>query len=157
MTREGLLRILLSQAKANGFEFRKWFQEQIAPDWPGSKAALKLLCEGSRYYALIFSHSFARCFWKQGAQMSFVVPATSYTKTTPRGEIVTVSRKPFTRRTIKADVWRYHLKEMAAADDPLRYLRRFLPVNEDLVDGARPASSAPHRTAVQVAEKTETD
>jgi hypothetical protein len=38
-----------------------------------------------------------------------------------------VTRKPFTRRTIKPDVWKYHLRQMAAAEDPIDYLCRFLP------------------------------
>ena len=132
MTREALLRILLSQAKNNGFEFRKWFVAHIQPTWPGADEALAILCEGSRFYALVFSHSFAREFWKQGTQMSFTVPSVSYTRRDPAGKIVTVSRKAFTRRTLKADVWRYHLREMALAEDPLRYIRRFLLVEEDL-------------------------
>jgi hypothetical protein len=137
MTREALLRILLSQAKNNGFEFRKWFVTYIQPTWPGADEALSILCDGSRFYALIFSHSFARHFWKQGSQMSFTVPAASYTRRDPAGQIVTVSRKAFTRRTLKADVWRYHLREMALAEDPLRYLRRFLLVEEDLAPVAK--------------------
>ncbi len=132
MTREALLRILLSHAKKNGFEFRKWFVDHIQPTWPGADKALAILCEGSRFYSLIFSHSFARNFWKQGAQISFMVPSVSYTRRNPAGKIITVSRKAFTRRTLKADVWRYHLGEMALAEDPLRYLRRFLLVEEDL-------------------------
>jgi hypothetical protein len=132
MTREALLRILLSQAKNNGFEFRKWFVTQIQPTWPGADEALAILCGGSRFYALVFSHAFARNFWKQGTQMNFTVPSVSYTRRNPDGKIVTVSRKAFTRRTLKADVWRYHLREMALAEDPLRYLRRFLLLEEDL-------------------------
>ena len=48
------------------------------------------------------------------------------------GRIVTVTRKPFTRRTLKADVWKYHLREMAAQDEPLRYIRRFLVIEGDV-------------------------
>jgi hypothetical protein len=137
MTREALLRILLSQAKNNGFEFRKWFVAHIQPTWPGGDEALAILCEGSRFYALVFSHAFARNFWKQGTQMSFTVPSASYTRRNPEGKIVTVSRKSFTRRTLKADVWRYHLREMALAEDPLRYLRRFLLLEEDLASAEK--------------------
>jgi len=157
MTREALLRILLSQAKANGFEFRNWFQGNIEPEWPGTRAALQLLCRGSRYYALVFSHDFARCFWKQGAQMSFIVPAATYTRSAPGGEIVTVSRKPFTRRTTKPDAWRYHLKEMAAAEDPLRYLRRFLPVSEDFKETRTSPANRPRKYAVQGTESSARD
>ena len=155
MTREALLRILLSQAKANGFEFRKWFEKNIEPEWPGSKSALQLLCKGSRYYALIFSHDFARFFWKQGAQMTFVVPAVSYTKAGAGGGIVTVSRKAFTRRTIKPDAWRYHLREMAASEDPLRYLKRFTPVQEDLAAATHPPANLSLVHAVQLTSSVE--
>ncbi len=132
MTRQELLRIVIRQARANGFEFRKWFQSVIDPSWDGFDAAVELLAQGRRYYAVLFAHDFARTFWKQGSQISFVVPAASYTRRDKDGRIVTVTRKPFTRRTLKADVWKYHLREMAAHDEPLRYIRRFLVVQEDV-------------------------
>jgi hypothetical protein len=47
-----------------------------------------------------------------------------------KGEVVQVTRKPFTRRTIKPDVWKYHLRQMAEADDPILYLCRFLPAQD---------------------------
>ncbi len=147
MTRQTVLRILLSQAKTNGFGFRRWFQANIQPEWLGSSEALDLLCDGSRYYALVFSHSFARCFWKQDTQMSFVVPAVSYTRKDAGGQIVTVKRKAFTRRTLKANSWRYHLREMAATEDPLHYLRRFLPVNEDVANPAHASPGTSRRTS----------
>jgi hypothetical protein len=62
-----------------------------------------------------------------------VVPATSYSRIHERGEVVTINRKPFTRRTIKANAWKYHLREMATSDDRLLYLKRFLPVHGDLI------------------------
>ena len=49
-----------------------------------------------------------------------------------QGEVVQVTRKPFTRRTIKADVWKYHLRQMAAADNPIDYLCRFLPAQDQI-------------------------
>ncbi len=33
MTRQELLRTVIRQARANGFQFRKWFQAAIEPDW----------------------------------------------------------------------------------------------------------------------------
>jgi hypothetical protein len=132
MTKTELLRIVVSQAKANGFVFRKWFQTNVRELWPGTTEALDLLATENRYYALLFSHEFARAFWSKGAQMSFIVPASSYTRRNAKGQIITVSRKAFTRRTIKADVWKYHLRQMVIAEDPLRYIRRFLLIEEDL-------------------------
>ena len=131
MTRQELLRMVIRQARVNGFEFRKWFQTAIDPSWTSFDAAVELLTQGRRYYALLFAHDFARTFWKQGSQIRFVVPAATYTRRDKEGRIVTVTRKPFTRRTLKADVWKYHLREMAAHDEPLRYIRRFLVIEED--------------------------
>ena len=132
MTRQELLRIVIRQDRANGFQFRKWFLAAIDPSWNSFDDAVDLLAEGRRYYSLLFAHEFARAFWKQGSQISFVVPAATYTRRDKEGQIVTVSRKPFTRRTLKADVWKYHLREMAAHDEPLRYIRRFLVIEGDV-------------------------
>jgi hypothetical protein len=132
MTRQELLRIVIRQARANGFQFRKWFLAAIDPSWNSFDDAVDLLAEGRRYYSLLFAHEFARAFWKQGSQISFVVPAATYTRRDKDGRIVTVSRKPFTRRTLKANVWKYHLREMAAHDEPLRYIRRFLVIEGDV-------------------------
>ncbi len=132
MTRQELLRIVIRQARANGFQFRRWFQAAIDSSWTGFDDAVELLAQGRRYYALLFAHEFGRAFWKQGSKISFVVPAASYTRRDKDGRIVTVTRKPFTRRTLKADVWKYHLREMAAHDEPLRYIRRFLVIEGDV-------------------------
>ncbi len=132
-----LLRLLLNQAQFNGFEFRRWFQSHIRPVWPGTEQALDLLASEGRYYTLLFSHDFAQCFWRTGGCMSFSVPAITYTRVNGRGEVIQVTRKPFTRRTIKPNVWKYHLRQMAAADDPIAYLYRFLPVQDQVRAGVR--------------------
>lgn len=127
MNRLELLELLLNQAQFNGFEFRRWFQSHIRPVWPGGEQALALIAGEDRFYSLLFSHDFARCFWRTGALISFSVPSMTYPRVNSRGEVIQVTRKPFTRRTIKPDVWRYHLRQMAIADDPIAYLCRFLP------------------------------
>jgi hypothetical protein len=127
MNRKEMLRLLLNQAQFNGFEFRRWFQSQVQPVWPGAEQALTLLAGESRYFTLLFSHEFARCFWRAGAQMSFMIPSITYPRVNSHGEVVHVTRKPFTRRTIKPDVWKYHIGQMAIAEDPILYLCRFLP------------------------------
>jgi hypothetical protein len=132
VNRKELLRLFLSQAQFNGFDIRRWFLTYVRPEWPGIEAALTLLSTESRYYALIFSHEFAKCYWRTGARISFIVPSITYPRVNRRGEVVQVTRKPFTRRTIKPDVWKYHLRQMAAAEDPLAYLRRFLPAPESI-------------------------
>ena len=48
------------------------------------------------------------------------------------GTIATVSRKAYTRRSTRPDAWRYHLRELALAEDPLRTMRKYLRVEEDL-------------------------
>src|ERR1035437_498273 len=87
MNRKEMLRLLLNQAQFNGFEFRRWFLANVQPAWPGAEQALTLLAGEGRHYTMLFSHDFARCFWRTGS----------------------------------------HLRQMAVADDPIEYLCRFLP------------------------------
>jgi hypothetical protein len=130
MNRKELLRLLLNHAQSNGFDFRGWFLTHLQMAWPGTEQALSLLASEGRYYALLFSHDFARYYWRSGARISFVVPSVTYPRINRRGEVIQVTRKPFTRRTVKPDVWKYHLRQMAASEDPMHYLRRFLPTHE---------------------------
>lgn len=130
MNRKEMLRQLLNQAQFNGFEFRRWFLSHVHSGWPGSEEALSLLASEGRYYTLLFSHDFARSFWKTGAQMSFIVPSITYPRVNGHGEVTQVTRKPFTRRIIKPHVWKYHIRQMAIADDPIEYLCRFLPISD---------------------------
>ena len=132
MTRQEILYLLLVQAKANGFQFRKWYCSCLEPEWVDFERSLSNIATGKKYYALLFSHDFAQCFWKPGAQISFIVPTASYTRKNKQGELITITRKAFTRRTLKEDSWRYHLREMVAAEEPLRYIRRFIVRREDL-------------------------
>jgi len=133
MNRKEMLRLLLHQAQFNGFEFRRWYMTHIQPVWPGAEQALTLLAGEGRHYTLLFSHDFARAFWRSGAQISFAVPAITYPRVNGQGKGVQVTRKPFTRRTVKPDVWKYHLRQMAAAEDPVVYLCRFLPAHHQTV------------------------
>src|SRR5271156_4578774 len=132
MTRKELLNLLVLQARANGFELRKWYQSKIERQWTSPEAAIATLASGNRYYALLFSHEFAQAFWRQGTQMQFVVPTQHFTRLNASGQLGTVTRKAYTRRTLKPDAWKYHLREMAASEDPLRYIRRFLVTHEEL-------------------------
>jgi hypothetical protein len=132
MTRKELLHLLVMQARTNGFELRKWYKSKIESEWHGPEAALRTLAAGQRYYALLFSHEFAQAFWKQGSQMQFVVPTQQFPRLNAKGQVVTVTRKAYTRRTLKPDAWKYHLREMAAMEEPLRYIRRFLVTHEEL-------------------------
>jgi hypothetical protein len=132
MTRKELLHLLVMQARANGFELRKWYQSKIEREWISPDAAMRTLAAGQRYYSLLFSHEFAQAFWRQGTQMQFVVPTQQFQRLNAKGKIITVTRKAYTRRTLKPDAWKYHLREMAATEEPLRYIRRFLVTHEEL-------------------------
>lgn len=139
MTRAELLRALIRQARSNGFEFRKWYAGRMLAPWAGFDTAVKYISEERRYYALLFAHEFARSFWRPGTKMTFVVPNNRFTRILKDGSTMVVERKGHTRRTVLPDVWRYHLKEMAVAEDPLRYIRKFLLIEEDLA-GIQPVS-----------------
>ncbi len=132
MTRHEIIRHVVMQAHKNGFEFRTWFKLHVDPEWTTFEAAIALLSDRRRFYILLFSHEFAESFWKAGVQVQFMVPAVSYTRRDNQGNIITVHRKAFTRRTLKADSWRYHLREMADSPQPLKYIRRFIVLAEDL-------------------------
>ena len=132
MTRQQMIELLLMQAKRNGFEFRKWYRSDLQSAWIDFEASVANLARGKRYYSLLFSHDFARHFWKPGGQISFIVPTSTYTRRNKQGEMITVTRKAFTRRTLKSDAWMYHLREMAAREEPLEYIRRFVVRKEDL-------------------------
>jgi len=134
MTRSDLLKIVVGRARHNGFEFRRWYTTRLAIPWISSAAALAVLESQRRYYALLFSPEFARAFWKAGEPITFQVPSQSFQRRMADGSIATVTRKPFTRRSARKDAWRYHLREMALAEEPLRYIRKYLNVEEDLLD-----------------------
>jgi hypothetical protein len=132
MTRNELLHLLVGQARANGFEFRKWYIATLKLPWETTALAIETLCAQKRYYALLFSHEFASHFWKAGERITFQVPTQSFTRRKADGTIATVTRKGYTRRSARDDAWRYHLRELALAEEPLRYMRRYLRVEEDL-------------------------
>lgn len=134
MTRFELLQLLVGQARSNGFEFRKWYVGKLGLPWKNPREAIETLAAERRYYSLLFSHEFASAFWKAGEVMTFQVPTQSFTRKMADGTIGVVNRKAYTRRSTREDAWLYHLKEMAAAAEPLRYMRRFLRVADDLVE-----------------------
>jgi hypothetical protein len=159
MTRIELLHLLVAQARANGFEFRKWYISKLKLPWETTRQAVETLCEERRYYALLFSHEFASNFWKAGERITFQVPTQSFTRRKKDGTIGTVVRKGYTRRSTRDDAWRYHLRELALAEEPLRYMRKYLRVEEDLdleeedsdalvtVDGTAPPLFDPQESA----------
>jgi hypothetical protein len=134
MTRLELLKIIIGRARANGFEFRRWYTARLGLPWINNEASLACLDQQRRYYALLFSHDFAIAFWKPGSEITFQVPAQTFQRRMPDGTVQTVTRKSFIRRSLRRDAWRYHLREMALAEEPLRYIRRYLHVEDELID-----------------------
>ncbi|HEX4007429.1 MAG TPA: hypothetical protein VHX60_14735 [Acidobacteriaceae bacterium] len=150
MTRRELIRMLVLRARAHGFEFRKWYEANIETEWQDLPHAVAVLESGKRYYALLFSHDFARNFWKKGTQITFILPSQEYTRLDKNGKIVTIQRKAFTRRTSRSTsntVWQYHLEQMAVWEEPLRYIRRFILTDEELESSGTetPAPAAPKK------------
>lgn len=130
MTRLELLRIVIGRARSNGFEFRRWYVVRLGEPWINAELSLSNLEQHRRYYALLFSHEFACTFWKPGEEISFQVEGKTFQQILPNGKVTTVTRKPFTRRSTRRDAWRFHLRQMALAEEPLRYIRRYLHVEE---------------------------
>lgn len=129
MTRVQLLHLVVQQARTSGFVFRKWFVASTAVDWTSAEDAMAWLSQGERASLLLFSHSFARHFWRSGERVTFLVPRQTFQRVT-QGSPRTIERKAHLRRSSREDVWRFHLREMAAATEPLRYIRRYLIVQE---------------------------
>jgi hypothetical protein len=132
MTKNDLLHLLIMPARANGFELRKWYRSKIDRHWTSQETAIATLASGHRYYALLFSHEFAQAFWKQGTQIQFVVPTQHFFRLNAKGQRIAVTRKAYIRRTLKPNAWKYHLRQMAACEEPLNYIRRFLVTHEEL-------------------------
>jgi hypothetical protein len=154
MTRQEVIRHIVLQARSNGFDFRSWYRAYTALEWLGFDEAVDHLCQGRNCYALLFSHEFAQAFWKAGLQMSFMVPAVSYPQRRKDGQIVTVHRRAFARRMLKADSWLYHLREMVEAPHPLKYIRRFVVLQEDIVAAQQPRPDTPVGPALRNAAHT---
>ena len=134
MTRLDLLKILVGQARANGFEFRRWYTTRLGLPWISADAAFALLDQQRRYYSLLFSHDFAEAFWKPGSELTFQVPTQTFDRVLPNGTVTSVTRKSFTRRTSRQNSWKWHLQHMALSEEPLRYMRKYLAVAEELED-----------------------
>lgn len=150
MTRKDLLQLLLVQARTQGFDFRKWYATAVDIPWSGAEHAVDWLARGQRANILLFSHGFARHFFHADDRITFIVPPQTFQKAVPGGGSKTVERKAHLRRSSRNNVWQFHLREMAAATEPLRYIRRFLVVQETLAELSAPqpiAKTAPKKSA----------
>ncbi|AFL88387.1 hypothetical protein Terro_2479 [Terriglobus roseus DSM 18391] len=142
MTRAQLLQLLIGQARASGFEFKRWYHEHSGMPWTGADEAVRWLARGKRAHMLVFSHTFARAFFRSGERITFVVPQQTFQSARSTGEARTVQRKAHLRQSSRSDVWEYHLREMATAPEPLRYLRRYLLTEETMSDQPATLTSA---------------
>ena len=143
MTRKQLLQHLLHQAHSNGFAFKTWYRTAAALPWTTSEEAIDWLSHGARAHLLLFSHSFATAFFQNsGERLRYIQPAHTYQRVGRDGAMQTLQRSAHSRRAKRDDVWRYHLSEMAAAAEPLRYIRRFLLLEETLRLESAPAGTA---------------
>lgn len=136
MTRLQLIQLLVGQARTNGFPLRRWYVANFGLPYQTARHACEMLAAEKRYYVLLFSHEFAESFWKSGEQITFQVPNQTFQRRMPDGSVATVRRKAYIRRSTRTDAWRYHLKELALAEEPLRYMRRYLRVADELEDEA---------------------
>ena len=140
MTRIELLQLVIAQARSNGFDFKRWHVTRLGLPWASAREALAVIDAERRYYALLFSHDFARAFWSAGEEMTLAVEAQTFQRRGPDGTVLTVTRKPYVRRRVRERAWQYHLKCMAVSEEPLRYIRRFVRVAEELELPPEPAT-----------------
>jgi hypothetical protein len=148
MTRIQLLQLLVGQARAHGFEFRKWYTANTGLPWADADTSIEWLARGQRANILLFSHPFARAFWRSGERLTFIVPHQTFQRVAAGGGSVTVQRRAHIRSSSRTDVWEFHLREMAATAEPLRYIRRFLLMEETMEEA---------EAAIQAAAKEEED
>jgi len=142
MNRTQLLQLLIGQARAYGFEFRKWFVTTTGIPWSGADHAVEWLTRGQRAHMLLFSQTFAKHFFREGERITFIVPSQHFQRVKPGGGSINVVRKAHMRKSSRSDVWQFHLREMAVAEEPLRYIRRFLLIEESMEEAEAAARDA---------------
>ena len=103
MANEQILRQAIEKAKKNGFKF-----EVIVPCYGLECFGRKINALMKVYHQIIFSHDFAKAFWKDGTQ--------EYLKNPKDGTV-------FPGRTF---TWEYHLQQMVLEEDPIKYLEQCL-------------------------------
>ena len=143
MTRLEMIKLLVGQARLNGFQLKRWYIQAFGLPWQNAQHACEMLAAERRYFVLLFSHDFAMHFWKPGEPITFTVDKQVFQRNMPDGSVRTVMRKPYTRRSGRPDAWKYHLRELAMAEEPLRYMRRYLRVEDDLEVESLPAQEKP--------------
>jgi hypothetical protein len=134
MTRGELLHLLIGQARTHGFEFRRWYMQNTGMAWSSYADSIQWLATGKRSHMLLFSHGFAKCFFRDGERITYMVAPQIYERVKADGERQTVTRRAHLRRSSRENVWRFHLREMTGMAEPLHYIRRFLLTEETLAE-----------------------
>ena len=119
MTDEQILRKAIEKAVENGYwsnwsTYHKYEQKEI----------LKRNLTDEHYYSLIFSHAFAKAFWREDktkwniqARLSVHFKNLKWYLESAKGEFLC---------PIFIPAWQYHIQRMALEKEPLKYLERFL-------------------------------
>jgi len=99
MTNEQILKKAIEKAKKNRWDgWNDWFVENWFEEW--WKDTFHQEGNFKRYYAIIFSHDFAKAFWGEETI-----------------GIDDISQIP---------TWQYHLQQMVLEKEPLKYIEKFL-------------------------------
>ena len=102
MTRLDLLKILIGQARENGFDFRQWYTTCLRLPWESQQAALHTIDTAATLLRTCSSTTTShQAFWKAGQTITFQVAAQTFERAhhMPDGSVRVVERKPFMRRT----------------------------------------------------------
>lgn len=99
-TNEQILKKAIEKAVKNGYKVKYpiayWFKDTF--EYIGTLSY-------KDYFIMIFSHDFAKAFWK-----------------TPCGG----NKKVWISNDKKVILWQYHLQQMVLKEEPLKYLEKFL-------------------------------
>lgn len=117
MTNEEILKAAIEKAVNNG-----WKDETEAhldhywPKWDDDMklhiAEKMLSSETNRWFILLFSHGFAKAFWKEEPRMMYLA----------KSERAIQGSATFDG----AEAWKAHLQQMILEPAPLKYIERFI-------------------------------
>jgi len=104
MSKEEILKAAIEKAEVNGWR---------EPGRQTQNVTWDQILESGEYYVDIFSHDFAKAFWKDDDEHS------------EGWELYSREHDISTRGNF---AWQYHLQQLALEEDRLKYLEKFLSV-----------------------------
>ena len=107
MTNKQILKKVTEKAVKNGYKktyIRDWFAKNFGK---GEDFKYQYL-----YYAIIFSHDFAKAFWGEG-----IVKTDNIKDLFNEEKVIAI---------MTMISWQYHLQQMVLEKEPLKYLEQFL-------------------------------